>query len=118
MKLQIVPKLLAFAAPLALGACAATGAAGSHATGPTNLSAPASVAPASDNSPKAYGNFMRVVRNGQTLYCQKDSDTASRMVQETCLTEAEAKAQQENAHNFMQGAQGIANTPASGPYGH
>jgi hypothetical protein len=117
MKLQTGVRLFAFAAPLALGACAATGAAGSHATGPANVSAPASVASAADG-PKAYGNYMRVVRNGQTLYCQKDLDTATRMVQETCLTPAQAQAQQENAHNFMQGAQGIANTPASGPYGH
>lgn len=118
MQQQSAGKLLAVMAPLALAACAATGAAGSHATGPTNVAAPASVAPAADNSPKAYGNYLRVVRNGQTMYCQKDSDTATRMVQETCLTPAQAQAQQENAHNFMQGAQGIANTPASGPYGH
>jgi hypothetical protein len=118
MKLQFGEKLLVLAAPLALGACAATGAAGSHPTGPTNVSAPASVPTAADNSPKAYGAYVRVVRNGQTLYCQKDSDTATRMVHETCLTQAQAQAQQENAHNFMQDAQGIANTPASGPYGH
>jgi hypothetical protein len=118
MKLQFGTKLLACAAPLALGACAATGAAGSHATVPATVSAPAGVAAAPDNSPKAYGNYLRAVRNGQTMYCQKDSDTATRMVQETCLTPAQAQAQQENARNFMQGAQGIANTPASGPYGH
>ena len=100
---QFRHEFVGFAAALALSACAATGPP----------PAAASSDAAAKNSPKAYGNYMRVVRGGQTLYCQKDADTSTRMVRETCLTQAQAQAQEENARNFMQGATGIANVPVS-----
>jgi hypothetical protein len=63
----------------------------------------------------AYGSYVRVMRNGQALYCKKESDTATRMVQETCLTPAQMQAQQENARDFMRSTQGMANAPVTGP---
>ena len=112
MKQQLGGKCLAFAAaPLVLCACAATGPAAS--TAPAKVSVPATVTTAPRDGPKAIGNYRRVVRNGEALYCQKDADTATRMVQETCITQAQAVAQQENARNFMQSTQGIATSVAS-----
>ena len=110
-------QLVVFANALLLSACAATHPAGSNGTPSANAAIPATAAPATNNDPKAYGNYVRVVRKGQTLYCQKDLDTGTRMVHETCLTQAQAQAQQDNARNFMQSAQGIANTPVS-PIAH
>ena len=113
MKQHVDGKYLAFAAaPLVLCACATTGPAASTAA--AKVSVPTTVATAPSDSPKAIGDYGRVVRNGQTFYCQKDSDTATRMVHETCITQAQAEAQQENARNFMQGTQGIA-TPVANP---
>jgi hypothetical protein len=117
MKQRFGGTFLACAAALALCACAATGPGGSDGTAAAKATVPASVTTAPNNSPKAIGNYMRVQRNGRTLYCQKDLDTATRMVQETCLTQAQAEAQQENARNFMQGAQGMATT-VPGPNTH
>ena len=104
-------RLIFAAAPLVLCACATTGPAASTAA--AKVSVPATVASAPGDSPKAIGNYGRVVRNGQTFYCQKDADTATRMVHETCITQAQAQAQQENARNFMQSTQGIATSVAS-----
>jgi hypothetical protein len=108
----------AFAAALALSACAATHSVSSNGGGSASPATPATAAAPSTGSPKAIGDYNRVVRNGQTLYCKKDTDTSTRMVLETCLTQAQAQAQAEAAHHFMQDSQGIANTPASGPYAH
>jgi hypothetical protein len=41
--------------------------------------------------------------------------TGTRMMQETCLTQAQMDAQEENARNFTQGVQGIALPPPSSP---
>ena len=107
--------VLAFAAAVTLAACAAPGPRNSS-TGSSRGSVPAAAAAAPAKDMKAtYGNYGRVMRDGQTLYCKKESDTATRMVQETCLTPEQMLAQQENARNFMQGAQGIANTPPTSP---
>jgi hypothetical protein len=89
--------LLVFAAAAALTACATSGPP----------PAGAGAAPA--------GNYRRVVRNGQTLYCQRDTPTGTRMMQETCLTQAEMDAQEEKARSFTQGVQGIALPPPSSP---
>ena len=118
MTRQIRQQFVGFAAALALGACAATGPTPSNPAPPASVGAPPTASSgdaAAKNSPKAYGNYVRVVRAGQTLYCQKDADTSTRMVHETCLTQAQAQAQtqEENARNFMQGATGIANVPVS-----
>jgi hypothetical protein len=99
---QFRQQFVGFAAALALSACAVT-APPPAATTATDTAA--------KNAPKACGNYVRVVRAGQTLYCQKDADTSTRMVHETCVTQAQA--QEENARNFMQGATGIANSPVS-----
>ncbi len=115
MKRQFRLVILAFSGALALSACATTVPGPARAAVSASPSAPAAAAPASGNAPKVFGNYVRVVRGGQTLYCQKDADTSTRMVHETCLTQAQAEAQQENARNFMQGAQGIATTPVAGP---
>jgi len=108
-------KLIGFAAASALSACAATGPAPANGPGPASAVTPPATTTAANNAPKAYGNYIRVVHGGQSLYCQKEADTSTRMVHETCLTQAQAQAQEENARNFMQGATGIANTPVSGP---
>jgi hypothetical protein len=90
--------LLVFVAAAALSACATGGPPKPAGTG----SAPT-------------GNYRRVVRNGQTLYCQRDTPTGTRMMQETCLTQAEMDAQEEKARSFTQGVQGIAMPPPSSP---
>jgi hypothetical protein len=114
MTRQFRQQFVGFAAALALSACAAPGPtpsnpppAASVGTAPTATSSDG----ATKASPKAYGNYVRAVRGGQTLYCQRDADTSTRMVHESCLTLAQA--QEENARNFMQGAMGIANVPVS-----
>jgi hypothetical protein len=112
MKQQFHGKHFAFTIALGLSACATTGPAPSTAT-PASVSPPATAATSAQSGPNAYGNYLRVVRGGQTLYCQKDTETSSRMVHETCLTPAQAQAQQDSARQFMQGAQGIATTPIS-----
>ncbi len=114
MKLHTRGRHMAFAAALALGACATTPPPPAQNPSPASIPAPAATTgTAARKEPQAYGNYLRVVRGGQTLYCQKDSDTNTRMVHETCLTPAQARAQEEEARRFMQGAQGISNTPAS-----
>jgi hypothetical protein len=111
-------QLVGLAAALTLCACAATGPTPSNPPGPTSAGTPPTAATTAQNAPKAYGNYVRVVRGGQTLYCQKDADTSTRMVHETCLTQAQAQAQEENARNFMQGATGIATSTAPPQNGH
>jgi hypothetical protein len=119
MRPQIRREILAFAAASTLAACAATGPSNPSGPGSAISSAPAAAAaPAAKGMKSAYGNYVRVTRNGQAVYCKEERDTATRMMQETCLTQAQMEAQEENARKFMQGTQGIANTPASGPYGH
>lgn len=114
MTRQFRQQLVGFAAALVLSACAATGPAPATPAGPARADAPpASHTAAAQNAPKAYGNYARVVRGGQTLYCQKDADTSTRMVHETCLTQAQAQAQEESARQFMQNTTGIANSPVS-----
>lgn len=76
------------------------------ATVPTQP-APKPAATAAKTAP----GYRVVVRNGQTLYCTKEMPTGSRMIEETCLTQAQMDAARDNARNFTEGVQGIATLP-------
>jgi hypothetical protein len=69
MRSQIRWERCAFAAALALSACAATHPVSSNGSGSASPTAPATAATPSNDSPKAIGDYNRVVRNGQTHYC-------------------------------------------------
>ncbi|HEV2700196.1 MAG TPA: hypothetical protein VGV09_01095 [Steroidobacteraceae bacterium] len=93
-----------FAVALALSSCAATGPAKPSSTSPATTGA-------------SVGNYRRVVRNGQTLYCINEIPTGKRMVEETCVTQAQMNEQEEKARNFTQGTQGMA-LPLASPNSH
>ena len=105
--------VMLIAASAAISACATTPT-------PAPVVAAVPVAPVKGSTAtakpmkSAYGNYTRVVRNGQAMYCQQDKDTGTRMVHEVCLTEEQMREQQEHARNFMQDAQ-IAAPPIAGP---
>jgi hypothetical protein len=116
MRSQIRGALLALALAAALTACAATAPASSIGTGAASSSAPPATASASaKHMHGAFGNYTRVVRDGQTFYCDQEKDTGTRMLHETCLTQSQMEAEQENARNFMQGVQGMAASPPANP---
>lgn len=66
-----------------------------------NVPASPDVAPAALKA--AYGNFIRVSRNGQTIYCNEDYGPGSHIRYETCLTPALAVAldSRQRDNNFM-----------------
>ncbi len=116
MRSQLSGVLLALALAAALSGCAATAPASSAGSGSASSSAPVATATApAKHLQGAYGNYTRVVRDGQVFYCDQEKDTGTRMVHETCLTQTQMEAQQENARNFMQGVQGMAASPPSNP---
>ncbi len=102
---KLLWRLLILAAASALTSCATTAPA-AQATVPAK---PAAVPAAS--AATAVPGYRRVMRNGQTLYCVKEIPTGSRMIEETCLTQAQMDAEQEKARNFTEGVQGIATLP-------
>jgi hypothetical protein len=106
--LQISAKLLwglpMLAAACALGACATTAPA-------TQATVPAKPVAVPAASAATLPGYRRVVRNGQTLYCINEIPTGSRMMEETCLTQAQMDSEREKARNFTEGVQGIATLP-------
>lgn len=101
-RLKIDGKLIwgiqSLAAAMVLTSCAAT--------------VPAQPAPKpAATAAKTMPGYRAVVRNGQTLYCTKETQTATRLVEETCLTQAQMDAARDNARNFTEGVQGIATLP-------
>jgi hypothetical protein len=70
MRLQVMQVLVAFGAALALGACAST-------------------APATHVSSVDLSGYVRVVSDGQELFCHKESQ--GRFLQDVCYTRSELK---------------------------
>jgi hypothetical protein len=96
--------VLVCAATLALDACAATAPA-----------QPIVAARPSGASTATSSNYKRVVRNGQTLYCKKETPTGTRFVEETCLTQAQMDAQEKKAQSFTDDVHGMTVLPPTSP---
>ena len=94
-----------------LGACAAPAPA--PAKIPATPEATAASAKSTSSAPATIGKYRRVVRNGQTYYCTQERPTGSLTMQETCLTQAQAEAQEKAARDFALGVQGLPQLPPS-----
>lgn len=115
MNPRVLVALTIFVGAAALAACATQPPPAAAAAAATATVVPASATGTHAKAMKsAYGNYVRVVRGGQTMYCQQDKDTSTRMIHEVCMSEDQMREQQEHARNFMQDAQ-IASPPISGP---
>lgn len=85
MQRQIGTTLVAFAVASTLGACVSPRSALSIATPSHTISAPA--------------GYLHVMSNGQEFFCRQETETATRMQRNVCLTPAQLKAEQESPRN-------------------
>jgi hypothetical protein len=114
MRSQFMGALLACAAAAALAACAATNPASSASAGSAGAGVPAAAAaPPAKPLRGELAAYKPVVRDGETWYCAQEKDTGTRMMHETCLTQSQIEAKEENMRHFMQDAQGLATSSAN-----
>jgi hypothetical protein len=130
MSSQIHGRILVIAATLALGACAST-----KPTEPPSVeTARANLAVASNNaavseassplgtsgaSLKPGNGYRKVVKNGETYYCEKSASTGTRVnTQVTCLTQAEMTALSQSGQDLLNGVRSVPGSQgAMGPNG-
>ena len=104
MARQIYGNYLIVAVASALGACAANApvSPGTTATASTSTPATAAAVAAPKTAKDPTAGYRKVVKNGQEVYCRKESVTGSRTeVMETCLTLAQIETARENSQDLM-----------------
>jgi hypothetical protein len=130
MSSQIYGRFLVISAALALGACASTKPAEppSAETARANLAVASSNAAVSEaSSPlgtssaslKPGNGYRKVVKNGETYYCEKSATTGTRVnAKVTCLTQAEMTALSQNGQDLLNGVRSVPGSQGSmGPQG-
>jgi hypothetical protein len=98
-----------------LAACASQPPATAQQTAAPTAKPAAAASAASAAGNKDTGPFHRVVRDGQTLYCDDGPQLGSRMARPRCLTEAQFQQwQEQNAYYKEEVERGKANAITSG----
>ncbi len=103
--------VIAFAAALALGGCAAHPAPSTGSPLSANTLAPGAGAVGAKSN-NQYRGYNQVVRDGQTYYCEVTPVTGSLFGHEICFTQAQLDAQREKVQRLQDDVRQAAPTRA------